>query len=231
MLLPVVLDLPFSVTSGLKMGSFEVVFSDDFEPSVTDDSSFVPASTLVDAPAMGEVVSLRSVFGDMARWGLVVDCGERDRDAGDAARDCSEMGDTPRTGNNAGDIALDETERSSSNRFEPLSIKSVDAGRLSLSLGSSTIGEYARFAKADIGFSGCERCADVDGSSFFSSLADSSGFSSDFSFSSAPSASMQIYVNEGKNRQNKKKMNFLSLDRCLSNIPLLTSSTFDTRES
>lgn len=133
-----VFDFPFSVVNGLKIGSVEEVISDEFDPFL------VSASVLVDVPA--------------------TDTSE----SGDIARDCSEAGETARATIDDGDIALEEIDWSSSIFLESLSIKSVDAGRLSLSFGSSIIGECVLYAKADIGFSGCERYSDDDCSFFFS---------------------------------------------------------------
>lgn len=165
-LFPVVFDLPFSVDKGLKIGSGDVTLLGDCNPSAAG-LSLVSISALVDASAVDGIVPVGSLFGGVARSDAE-DSGERARDAIDA-----------------GDIALEDTDWSSSGFIESLSIKSVDAGRLSLSFGSSMIGECVLYAKADIEFSGCERYSDdIDSSSFFSSFTLSSPFSS----SGAPSA-------------------------------------------
>lgn len=122
-----VFDFPFSVDNGLKIGSIVETFSGDFDPSCV-------SASVLDVVARSEVV-----------------------DTGDIARDCSETGEAARATTDDDDIAIEEIDWSSSIFLEPISIKSVDGGRLSLSFGSSMIGECVLYAKADIGFSGCER--------------------------------------------------------------------------
>lgn len=138
MFFPVVLDLPLSV-KGLKIGCDETML--DFG------SSFLAVSLLAWVDLVWSMVG----FVGSGDW--VCDGTDTDAiawDVGVIAWDCSGIGESDDVGTDpdACDIARDEFETSSF--FIKLSNESVDPGRLSLSFGSSMIGEYVRLATANI---------------------------------------------------------------------------------